>query len=510
MLRPASFLVLALAACTPLGSFELGTPHRRPEEDREPVAEVDIAPPLPDEVDVAWPHVGHDPADTQWTEAGELPQLRAFDGAPLPLRHTDVHADVRGHIADVVVRQTFVNDRSIPIDVVYAFPLPENAAVWDMKLVIGDRVIASEVRKREQARQAFEEAREAGHTAALLEQERPNLFTQNVANIDARAKIEVELHYVQTLSFDAGTFELVFPTAIGPRYTGGRVPDAARISPPVVPQHLRAGDDFAIAVDIADAADVVDVKSSAHAVDVAHDGANVHVELANNDVVPNRDFVLRWRPTVRTPRTTLFVGPRGEDGTGHFELVMVPPALDVDRIVGRRELVFVLDVSGSMSGLPLALEKQLLRAAIRDLRPLDTFDVIAFAGGADRLFDEPQPANAERIADALAFVDRLEAGGGTEMSDAVDLALGGSVAPGRVRYVVFMSDGLIGDEQRIFKGARRLVKRMAKAHRVARVFAVGVGSSTNRYLINGLARAGAGISLSLGTREDPADALAKI
>ncbi len=467
------------------------------------------APTIPRGVDLEWSGPVEDDEVTAWTEPGELPRLRAHDGGSLPLRLTDVHADVRGHVADVVVVQRFVNDRETPIEVVYTFPLPENAAVTDMKMVIGDRVIDSEVKKRDEARTAYVEAAAAGKTAALLEQERPNVFTQSVANIPGGATIDVEIHYLQTLSFDAGTFELVFPMVVGPRYpTPGS--DASRVSPSVVGHGTRAGDDIAIAVDVDAGGPIAEITVPTHEVDVRRDDARVHVELAKADELPNRDFVLRWRPAPGEVRSTVVVGPPGPDGTGHFELLVVPPSIDVDARIGRREFVFVLDVSGSMSGEPLALEKTLLRDALLDLRPVDTFDVVAFASDASRLFDHPRPANAASIAEALQFVDGLEAGGGTEMSLGVQEALRSPVAEGRHRYVVFMTDGYISGEGELFAEAQALVKRQADAHRVARVFAIGVGSSPNAYLIEGLAKAGSGMAIAVSGREDPERALAKI
>ncbi|HET6583560.1 MAG TPA: VIT domain-containing protein, partial [Nannocystaceae bacterium] len=513
--------MLTLAGCASSG---MGQGLDEPALDEELVGDV-VAPPAPRGTRLAWD--GPPDESEPWTEAGEIPRLLASDGSSLPLRLTDVHADVRGHIADVVVTQRFVNDRDAPIEVVYTFPLPENAAVTDMRMVIGERVIESEVRKRDEARKAYMEAREDGYTAALLEQERPDVFTQSVANIHAGAVIDVEIHYLQTLSFDAGTFELVFPMVVGPRYMPGRklggppsgtgthadtdrVPDASRISPPVIGPDMRAGDDIAITVDIDAGGPIAEYTAPTHGIDAHDDGGRLHVELARADERPNRDFLLRWRPAPKEVRSTLFVGPPGRSGVGHFELLVVPPAIDVDARVGRREFVFVLDVSGSMMGGPLALEKTLMRKALANLRPVDTFDVVTFESGTRRLFARPQPANAARIDEALRFVDGLHAGGGTEMLAGAQLALGDDVARGRTRYVVFLTDGFIGNEPEIFAAARRLVREQAKAGRVARVFAMGIGSSPNHHLIKGLARAGSGMAMSVSRRDDPERAIARM
>lgn len=495
-----------------------------PFDEDDDFGEIDV-PSLPDGVTPAWQ--GEPDRDTPWTEPGELPRLLAPDGAALPLRNTEVEANVRGHVADVVVTQRFVNDRDAPIEVVYTFPLPENAAVWALRMRIGDRVIEGEIRTREQARQLYEAASAAGHTAALLEQERPNVFTQSIANVDGGAEIEVEVHYLQTLSFDAGSYEFVFPMVVAPRYLPGvpsagvpsgtgmapdtdRVPDASRVSPPLAGPGVRTGQDIAIAVDIEAGGEIESFAATTHAIVADHDGARLEVDLARADELPNRDFVLRWRPAGDHVRSTLFVGPTDAAGNGYFELLVIPPALDVDHMIGRREFVFVLDISGSMSGEPLALEKRLLGGALAALRPVDTFDVVTFESGVQRLFTAPQPANEARLAEALAFVSGLRAGGGTELQAGVTAALGDTVGAGRNRYVVFMTDGQIGDEDAIFAAAYRLVERQAAQHRVARVFAVGVGPSTNRHLIAGLARAGAGVPMTVVGRDDPRRALTRI
>jgi Ca-activated chloride channel family protein len=458
-------------------------------------------PPLPNGVHAAWDGPADDP-DGAWTEPGELPKLLEHGGGELPLRHTDVHANVRGHIAEVAVTQTFVNSREHPIEVVYTFPLPENAAVHDLRMKIGKRVIESEIRRRADAQREYDAAREQGHTAALLEQERPNVFTQSVANIPAGATIDVEVQYLQTLSKDGGTTELVFPMVVGPRYTNEHVNDAARINPPVLGKGMRSGHDVSLVVEADAGLPIAEFRSVAHQVVAKHDGAKLHVELARKDELVNRDFVLRWRTEATAPRSVLWLGPTDDRGAGHFELLIEPPHVDLDATIGRREIIFVVDVSGSMSGPPLALAKGVMRELISQLRPVDTFDVITFESGTNRLFEQPMPANATAVAQALAFIDGLSAGGGTEMAGAVEAALTGRVGTGRNRYVFFATDGYIGDEERIFAGARSFVRALHRGGHVARVFAIGIGSSPNRHLLDGLADAGQGLPIDVVVPED--------
>lgn len=475
----------------------------------------DPSPPSP-----APPLVAVDPdgvRDVVYTDPGALPQL-LHAGVALPLRHTDVRAHLRGPVAEVVVRQRFVNDNAAVLDAVYTFPLPENSAVTDMRMIVGARTIEAEIRERARARAEYDAARDAGHTAALLEQERPNIFTQSLANIPPGEVVEVELRYLQTLSYDAGEYEFVFPTVVGPRYLPGerlargdlgagtsvdtdRVPDASRISPPLLGHGVRTGHDLSISVVAEAATPITSWIAPAHSIDADAGDGRLRVALARRDEIPNRDFVLRYRSAAARPSAKLFLGP-GEQKGGHFLLVVDPPRLDVEDAVGRRELLFVVDVSGSMHGAPLALAKAAMREALARARPVDTFDVITFASGTARLFGAPRPANAENLRQAAEFVDGLGAGGGTEMLAAVSTALDGPVEAGRHRYVFLMTDGYIGEEDQLARSARGLLERQRAEGRRARVFGVGVGEAPNSHLIAAVAKAGDGASLHV---RGPAD-----
>ena len=466
--------------------------------------------------DVAWdgPAVPRADGMYSYTDPGQLPTIRDASGHGLPLKHTHVDAELRAHFAEVTVTQTFVNEATDPIEVVYAFPLPENSAVSRMRIVVGDHVIESEVKKREVAKAIYDEAKTEGHTAALLEQERPNIFTQSLANLPPGEDIDVEIEYLQALSWDAGEYEFVFPMVVGPRFIPGQptgttqgvgtspdtdqVPDASRISPPVVGEGMRRGDDFTIEVRAAPGFPIADWSVPTHRVLAdPHDGM-LDLKLAKADELPNRDFVLRYRTEATAPKATLLLGKPDAGGTGHYAVVVEPPKIDVDAKVGRRELVFVVDRSGSMWGLPLALAKQTVRETVGHLRPVDTFNIVAFESGVEKLWETPRPANATNVALALAFLAGLDAGGGTMMSGATEAALRDDVGKGRNRYVMFLTDGFIGNEAEIFAGARTFVKRLGDRGQRARVFGVGIGSAPNRYLIAGLSDAGSGVPLEVG------------
>ncbi len=440
-----------------------------------------------------------------YTSPGQLPELRDQRGNPLPLRHTGVHASLRGHIAAVKIRQRFHNASDRPIEVVYTFPLPENSAVSDMRMTVGDREIVAEIMRRSEARQTFETARSQGHTASLLEQERPNIFTQSVTNIAPGEDIDVEIRYLQTLTYDAGEYEFVFPMVVGPRFGAGtKAGDLAKISPPVAGRGVRTGHDIDIEVDIQAGSPIVSWTVPTHHIEAEPDGGNLQVALSPAEWLPNRDFILRYRVASSAAKASVFVGEPDAQGQGHYLMVVHPPDTDVDATVGRREVVFVVDRSGSMGGVPLALAKQTVRELMAKLRPVDTFNVVGFASGTSRLWDAPRPANATNLVTALGFLGEMYGGGGTQMDDAVVASLSDDVAPGFNRYVLFLTDGFIGNETAIFEGAEDLVDRQADRGHVAKVFGIGIGSSPNRHLIEGLSRAGGGVPRNISNREEPA------
>ncbi|MEM9458442.1 MAG: VIT domain-containing protein [Myxococcota bacterium] len=438
-----------------------------------------------------------------YTSPGDLPALKLADGTgALPLRHTAVTMEVTGFVARVQVTQTYRNDADVPIEAVYTFPLPENSAVDDMRIVIGDRTISADIETRDQARRIYQQARAAGQTTALLEQERANIFTQQVANIAPHEDIDVVIRYVQPLTYDAGQYELVFPMVVGPRFVDDRVPDAARVTPPVAGPGTRTGHDIALSVQVDAGLPIQGFTVPTHRVTggLAANGT-LSLALANKTTIPNRDFVLRYGVAGRAVTPTLLLD--GDDTGGHFTLIVQPPDVDVDALVGARELLFVMDVSGSMHGVPLSICKVVMREAIMRLRPVDTFNIVTFAGRTGLAFDEPRPANDHNVREALAFVSGLRAGGSTQILDAVDLALRRDVGQGRHRYVFFLTDGYVSIEDDVHVRTRQWVEHLARRGQRARVFSLGVGSSPNRALLETLADAGRGLASYVGTREDP-------
>ena len=417
-----------------------------------------------------------------------------------PLRHTDVRAEVTGFLARVNVTQEFQNPFDEKIEAVYTFPLPQSAAVDDMTLKVGARTVKGKIMRREQAQAVYAAARSAGQVASLLDQERPNIFTQSVANISPGERVTVTISYVETLKYEDGTYEFSFPTVVGPRYIPGtptdappqgggrlpdtdRVPDASRISPPVAQKGTRAGHDISIDVSLDAGLPIEELKSVSHEVEVERpEPARARVRLKDLNAIPNKDFVLRYDVAGRKIGDALLTH-RGARG-GYFTLILQPPDRITVEDVTPKELVFVLDTSGSMSGFPIEKAKETMGLALAGLYPQDTFNLITFAGDTAILFPEPVPATPANLAKAKRFLETREGGGGTEMMKAIKAALDPSDAGGHVRIVCFMTDGYVGNDMEIISEVQK--------HPNARVFSFGIGGSVNHFLLDKMAEHGRG------------------
>ncbi len=425
-----------------------------------------------------------------------------------PLKHTDVKAQISGFLSRVVVTQEFENPFKEKIEAVYTFPLPQNAAVDDMTMIVGDRTVRGKVLRREEAQAVYEAAKSNGQTASLLDQERPNIFTQSVANILPGEQIKITISYVETLKYEDGSYEFVFPMVVGPRYVPGsptgaqgtgfapdtnQVPDASRVTPQPVPEGMRAGHDVSIdvALDAGVPIDVLDSKT--HDVSVERpDDRRAIVRLKDQAAIPNKDFILRYDVAGRKIEDALLT--HASDKGGFFTLILQPPDRVTAEDVMPKELVFVLDTSGSMSGFPIEKAKETMKLALDNLYPYDTFNLITFSGDEHILFPEPVPATKENLAKAQAFLESRTGGGGTEMMKAIKASMDPSDAQGHVRIVVFMTDGYVGNDMEIIGEVQK--------HPNARVFAFGIGSSVNRFLLDNMARYGRGEVEYVGLNDD--------
>lgn len=432
-----------------------------------------------------------------------------------PLKHTDVKAEISGFISRAVVTQEFANPFKEKIEAVYTFPLPQGAAVDDLTLVVGDRTVRGLIKRREEARAVYESAREAGHVTSLLDQERPNIFTQSVANIMPGEKVIVTISYVEVLKYEEGSYEFVFPMVVGPRYIPGaptgkqgggfapdtdRVPDASRITPVVAQQGKRAGHDISIEVALDAGVPIDGLKSTLHEIDLEKPtNHSAVIRLKSKAEIPNKDFILRYDAAGRQIEDAVLVH-RSDPGDGFLTMILQPPERVTVQDVMPKELVFVLDTSGSMSGFPIEKAKETMKLALDGLYPQDTFNLITFSGDEHILFPQPVPATRENLAKAQAFLSTRSGSGGTEMMKAIRAALDPSDAQDHIRIACFMTDGYVGNDMEIVSEIQK--------HPNARVFAFGIGSSVNRFLLDKMAEQGRG-EVEYVTLSDDGSAAAK-
>lgn len=428
-----------------------------------------------------------------------LLRSRTGEEVAAPLLSTEVRFRVSGPIARARVVQSFRNPHPSWYEGIYVFPLPEGGAVDRLRLRIGERVVEGEIRERGAALQAYSEARAAGRRAALLDQERANLFTTSIANIGPGETIVVELEYQQVLRYDGGRFSLRFPMVVGPRYLPAEpvlVADASRITPPV----MRPGTEgnrtnpVAIHVDLDAGVPLAAVESSYHAVDIRAQGESRRtVALAGGTTPANRDFELAWRPRAAgAPQAAWF--SEEKDGR-HYGLLMVLPPGEARTERLAREVVFVLDTSGSMGGASIRQAKEALELALARLQPQDRFNVIEFNSSARALFPSAVDADAGRVRTAVRWVRALDARGGTEMAAALELALAEGQESTRVRQVIFLTDGAVGHEEQLF----RLIRARLGA---SRLFTVGIGSAPNSHFMTKAAALGRGTFTYIGRIEE--------
>jgi Ca-activated chloride channel homolog len=428
---------------------------------------------------------------------------------PMPLKHTDVRASVSGFIGTVEVTQQFLNPYSEKIEAVYVFPLPHHSAVNEFIMTIGERRIRGIIRERQEAERIYQEARSQGYVASLLTQERPDVFTQRVANIEPGKQIDVDIKYFQTLDYVDGWYEFVFPMVVGPRFnppgTATGIGAVARGQSGASGQGTevhylrpdeRSSHDISLELDIDAGVAIEEFQCNTHQVASEKLSAErLAVVLAPADSLPNKDFVLRYRVAGDHIKSSFltYTDQRG----GYFMLTVYPP--EELRELKRQsvELVFVLDCSGSMSGRPIEQAKAAIQRGLRLLQPGDSFQLINFSTSASSLGKAPLEATSENVERGLRYLASLQGDGGTMMIEGIKAALDFPHDPARLRFVCFLTDGYIGNEAEILG---EIHKRLG----ASRIFSFGIGSSVNRYLIDHMAKAGGGAVAYLGLKDSAA------
>ncbi|AFZ05647.1 Vault protein inter-alpha-trypsin domain-containing protein [Oscillatoria nigro-viridis PCC 7112] len=419
-----------------------------------------------------------------------------------PLKQTEVKAKIAGNISRVEVVQKFENPFPESIEAVYVFPLPDEAAVDDMEIKIGSRTIKADIKRRSEALEIYEQARKQGRSAGLLEQERDNIFTQSLANIKPGEKIEVTIRYTESLKFAGGDYEFVFPMVVGPRYISGNSTGADRINPPVLPPGTRSGHNIAVSVEIDAGVAIGDVRSTSHQITTHRSGNIVQVQLANSDTIPNKDLILRYRVAGENTRATILT--QSDKRGGHFATYLIPALNYKNNEIVPKDVVFLMDTSGSQQGEPLAKSKELMRRFIQGLNPNDTFTIIDFANTAKALSTNPLANTAANRQSAINYIQNLQANGGTELLNGIQAVMNfPAAATGRLRSIVLITDGYIGNENEVLARVQGSLKPGN------RLYSFGVGGSVNRFLLNRLAEVGRGTSQVIRQDEPSAEAAEK-
>ena len=405
-----------------------------------------------------------------------------------PLKDTSVSSTINGVIAETYVTQTYANEGTIPINASYVFPASARVTVHGMKMEIGNEVITAKIKEREEAKTEFEEAKSEGKSASLLEQQRPNVFTMNVANVMPGDTVRIELHYTELISPRDGVYQFVFPTVTGPRYAGS-APETGGGDEWTASPYLEEGTapqgTYEIAVSLSAGVPISSLTSSSHKIKVEKESESIaHVTLSDSgEFAGDRDFILDYRLTGQEINCGLMLDTGEKEN--FFMLMVQPPERVRAEEIPPREYIFVLDVSGSMFGYPLDTAKELIGNLVGNLRDSDQFNLILFSDTAVSMAPKSVPATAENIRQAIDLIERQDGGGGTELAPALEQAVSLPRDPRMARSIVTITDGYMSDESSIFS----LINRNLKT---ADFFSFGIGTSVNRYLIDGIAKAGSG------------------
>ena len=478
---------------------------------------------------VGW-HQGHAQVHTQSSLseqksvlAGQLLLKFASDGQYLPalMLHSSVHFNINGMVSHATMTQSFRNDTQEWVEALYLFPLPEKAAVNRLRITAGDRVIEGRISEREAAKAVYLDAKKSGRKASLEEQHLPNMFTTSVANIAPGETVVINIDYLQTLEYVAGEFSLRFPMTIIPRYKkptapiGERnkafVPEIAPLSLELIPDYNPAElliNPISISASIDMGMPIKQISSISHDVVfssesllastsyIADNNSDVHrytVQLKSNSVSMDRDFILSWLPDIgEQPAAAVFSERVG--GQDYALVMVVPPTVSQPAQLAK-EVIYIIDTSGSMGGVSMMQARQGLMAALRQLSPEDRFNIIEFNSDTNALFPNAQTAHSSNIDEAITFINSLQARGGTEMAAALDAALTNPVDDAYLRQVIFITDGAVSNEDALFK---LIHKKLGGS----RLFTVAIGSAPNLFFMRKAAQLGRGSLTHISSVED--------
>ena len=425
----------------------------------------------------------------------------ASEHVELPLKSTSTKVNIAGVIADVKIKQVYTNTSEETIEAVYVFPGSTKSAIYGMQMKIGERIIVAKIKEKEVAKQLFEQAKEEGKNASLLQQHRPNVFQMNVANIKPGQTIEVELFYNEIIIPEAGIYEFVYPKVVGPRYAdeAGIQKEKWVVNPHTNPKAHKnttfSKPTFNIDVNLNSSLPLHQVKSTSHEVNINYNSKkSASITLKNpNTIDSDADYILSYSLSGGKIQTgiSLYQGEK----ENFFLMMMEPPKRVNSKTIVPREYVFIIDVSGSMNGFPLDVTKKLMKELLIKLTPEDKFNILLFASASDVLANESLPVTPENISKGIAFIEKEPGSGSTELLPALKRTLNLPKAEGYSRSVIITTDGYVTVEKEAFDLIR---ENLGKAN----FFAFGIGGNVNRYLIEGLARVGQGEPLIITSENE--------
>ncbi|MFA6570108.1 MAG: TonB family protein [Bacteroidota bacterium] len=421
----------------------------------------------------------------------------------LPLLSTTAEVHIAGVIAAVTVRQTYKNSGKKPIEAIYVFPSSTRAAVYAMTMYIGPRVLKAEIQKKEEARKTYEKAKSEGKSASLLEQERPNVFTMSVANIMPGDTIVVEMKYTELLIPTDGVYEFVYPTVVGPRYSNKNSDSADKNDKFIESPYQKEGEaptyKYDIALYLSTGVPLDEITCPSHNVDInktSETQAQIRL-LASDQTRGNKDFILKYRLTGGKIESGMLLSKSEKEN--YFLLMLQPPKRVEAKQIPPREFIFILDVSGSMNGFPLERSKELMKNILNSLKPNEKFNIQLFAGSSVFFAEKSVEATDKNIQKAMDFVNKQQGGGGTELIPALKQVLAVPKEDGYSRTIAIMTDGYVAVEEETFNLIRENLNK-------ANMFAFGIGTSVNRFLIEGIAKAGMGESFVVTKDSEAKDA----
>ena len=419
---------------------------------------------------------------------------------PIPNLNTIVNIQIEGMIATTTLDQHYINNTNEILETIYVFPLPHNSAVRDMEMIIGDRHIQAVVEEKYKARKKYEIAKSEGKKTSLIEQERPNIFTNSVANILPGENVIIRLKLVKKLDYQNGKFTYIFPMVVGPRFIPGNsigsysgngwaidtdiVKDASRITPNIIPKGMRTGNNIKININLNAGLSIEKISSPTHKIINTKVNQINQITLLKKSIIPNKDFILEYSiKTEDKPQAALFTSKFKENK--YFLLMAMPPKINDDIKKINKEIVFILDISGSMQGIKILQAKSALIEILNRLTPEESFNIIAFNNNFTSFNTSSLAANKENKLNGKKFINQLNANGGTMAQPALEAGFNFISDENKMKMIVFLTDGSVGNENQLFTLVENNIGN-------SRLFTLAIGHASNHYLLEKVSELGKG------------------